>query len=58
MFHYEESAGRDSHLEIFPLRTDDEGVYKCEITYLPVQDSCSVVQFINLTTYGNDHYDV
>lgn len=50
-FHYA-ANGTDSSLQIFPLRTEDEGMYKCEITYLAVRDSCSVVQFVNLTTYA------
>ncbi|CAG0915649.1 unnamed protein product [Notodromas monacha] len=37
-------------LVISPLRASDEGVYKCDITYLEVKDECAVVQFVNLTT--------
>ncbi|XP_042874812.1 hemicentin-1-like isoform X7 [Penaeus japonicus] len=54
-FHYA-ANGTDSSLQIFPLRTEDEGMYKCEITYLAVRDSCSVVQFVNLTTYALPTY--
>ncbi|KAK3852685.1 hypothetical protein Pcinc_040738 [Petrolisthes cinctipes] len=50
-FHYA-ANGTDSSLEIKPLQIEDEGTYKCEITYLAVQEACSVVQFVNLTTYG------
>jgi hypothetical protein len=39
-------------LVISPLKATDEGVYKCDITYLEVKDECAVVQFVNLTTLG------
>lgn len=54
-FHYVMN-GTDSSLQIFPLRTEDEGLYKCEITYLAVREECSIVQFINLTTYALPTY--
>ncbi|XP_065226929.1 hemicentin-2 isoform X2 [Planococcus citri] len=38
-----------SYLEVKNLNLGDEAVYKCEITYLDVIESCLVVQFINLT---------
>ncbi|KAK8735473.1 hypothetical protein OTU49_005408, partial [Cherax quadricarinatus] len=54
-FHYA-TNGTNSSLEIFPLQTEDEGLYKCEITYLAVREACSVVQFVNLTTYALPTY--
>ncbi len=39
-------------LELNNIRDNDEAVYKCEITYLNVVETCLVVQFINLTTLG------
>ncbi|KAG7159602.1 Titin-like 13, partial [Homarus americanus] len=54
-FHYA-ANGTESSLEIFPLRTEDEGLYKCEITYLAVREACSVVQFVNLTTHALPKY--
>lgn len=39
-----------SYLEVRGIKINDEAVYKCEITYLDVVESCLVVQFINLTT--------
>ncbi|KAB7507945.1 hypothetical protein Anas_01006 [Armadillidium nasatum] len=32
-FHYSENR-KENWLEIFPLKVEDEGTYKCEITYL------------------------
>ncbi|CAL4089282.1 unnamed protein product, partial [Meganyctiphanes norvegica] len=54
-FHYMRN-GTESTLEISPLRIEDEGIYKCEITYLAVQEACSVVQFVNLTTIAEPTY--
>ena len=39
-------------LVISPVRPEDQGLYKCDITYLEVDDQCAVVQFVNLTTLG------
>lgn len=50
-FQYSEDR-KENWLEIVPLKTEDEGTYKCEITYLAVREACSVVQFVNLKTLG------
>lgn len=50
-FHYT-SGSPLTELEINPLRTDDQSLYKCELTYLEVRDECAVIQFVNLTTLG------
>lgn len=34
------------------ITAQDEGVYKCEITYTKVHEGCNIVQFINLTTFS------
>ncbi|XP_037077578.1 hemicentin-2-like [Pollicipes pollicipes] len=48
-FHYTKGSVT-TQLEIRPLRADDESLYKCELTYLEVRESCAVIQFVNLTT--------
>ncbi|CAG0881270.1 unnamed protein product [Darwinula stevensoni] len=43
-------------LVISPVRPEDQGLYKCDITYLEVDDQCAVVQFVNLTTLAKPDY--
>ncbi|XP_060519272.1 titin isoform X2 [Cylas formicarius] len=44
------SSGGEAVLKISDVRVEDEAIYKCEITYLEVRESCDVVQIVNLTT--------
>ncbi|GFQ78618.1 ig-like domain-containing protein [Trichonephila clavata] len=37
-------------LRISPLRIEDDGTYKCDVTY--VQGKCPSLSFATLTTYG------
>ena len=39
-------------LKISNLQLSDEGVYRCEITYLEINEGCPVVQYVNLTVLG------
>lgn len=49
---YPTEAGQ-AILKIEDVHVDDEAVYKCEITYIEVKESChEVVQIVNLTTLG------
>lgn len=35
------------------VEVDDEAIYKCEITYIQVKETChDVVQIVNFTTLG------
>ena len=45
-----------SHLKISPLKTTDEGEYKCEITFLDISKNCPVVQLVKLTTLARPQY--
>lgn len=39
-------------LKISSLQLADEGLYRCEITYLEINEGCPVVQYVNLTVLG------
>ena len=39
-------------LRISSLQLADEGLYRCEITYLEINEGCPVVQYVNLTVLG------
>ena len=39
-------------LRISHLQLSDEGLYRCEITYLEINEGCPVVQYVNLTVLG------
>ena len=39
-------------LKISSLHLADEGLYRCEITYLEINEGCPVVQYVNLTVLG------
>lgn len=39
-------------LRISNLQLADEGLYRCEITYLEINEGCPVVQYVNLTVLG------
>lgn len=39
-------------LRISNLQLSDEGLYRCEITYLEINEGCPVVQYVNLTVLG------
>lgn len=41
-----------SNLHIKDVEVTDEGLYKCEKTYLEVRENCDVVQVIKLRTLG------
>jgi len=41
-----------AQLEIDPLMTADEDLYKCEVTYLEAKDHCALPQSIRLNTFG------
>jgi hypothetical protein len=41
-----------AQLEINPLMTADEDLYKCEVTYLEVKEHCALSQSIKLSTFG------
>lgn len=45
-----------SYLQLEAITPSDESIYKCEVTYLDVVESCLVVQFINLTTLSKYSY--
>ena len=45
---------KTTRLQIQDLKTTDEGVYKCEITFLDITKDCPVVQLVKLTTLGKD----
>jgi len=47
------SDKRLAGLKISSLELSDEAVYRCDITYLQINDGCPVVQFVNLTVLGN-----
>ncbi|EEB11372.1 hypothetical protein Phum_PHUM109390 [Pediculus humanus corporis] len=53
---YDHNATRTS-LRIKPLHVTDEALYKCEITYIEVEEGCAVVQFINLITQSKLNFD-
>ena len=42
----------EAALKISSLQLSDEAVYRCEITYLEINEGCPVVQYVNLTVYG------
>lgn len=49
---YPTEAGQ-AILTIDDVHIEDEAIYKCEITYIEVKESChEVVQIVNLTTLG------
>jgi len=41
-----------AQLEINPLMTADEDLYKCEVTYLEAKEHCALLQSIRLNTFG------
>ncbi|GFU42895.1 ig-like domain-containing protein [Trichonephila clavipes] len=41
-----------AYLRISPLRIEDDGTYKCDVTY--VQGKCPSLSFATLTTYDSD----
>lgn len=41
-----------AQLEISPLMTADEDLYKCEVTYLEAKEHCALLQSIKLNTFG------
>ncbi|XP_065562722.1 hemicentin-1-like isoform X7 [Artemia franciscana] len=50
------ASSSHSGLLIKAVSRNDEGLYRCEITYLEVRDNCDVVQSINLTTISFPDY--
>ena len=47
---------QEARLSISPVRTTDEGEYKCEITFLDISKNCPVVQLVKLTTLAEPKY--
>ena len=47
---------QEARLSISPVRTTDEGEYKCEITFLDISKNCPVVQLVKLTTLAEPRY--
>ncbi|XP_045036805.1 hemicentin-1-like isoform X2 [Daphnia magna] len=43
-------------LKISSLQLSDEGLYRCEITYLEINEGCPVVQYVNLTVLAAPDY--
>ncbi|XP_046442909.1 hemicentin-1-like isoform X6 [Daphnia pulex] len=43
-------------LKISSLHLADEGLYRCEITYLEINEGCPVVQYVNLTVLAAPEY--
>ncbi|XP_057364590.1 B-cell receptor CD22-like isoform X9 [Daphnia carinata] len=43
-------------LKISSLQLADEGLYRCEITYLEINEGCPVVQYVNLTVLAAPDY--
>lgn len=54
-FFYEANKS-ETHLQIFPLRTSDEGMYRCDLTAYNMTQGCVMVQFINLTMQAIPKY--
>ena len=50
------SDERLAGLKISNLELSDEAVYRCDITYLQINDGCPVVQFVNLTVHGKSPF--
>lgn len=48
---YNQNATK-TYLKISDLKLEDEGLYKCEATYLAVNRECNNVQHITLNTTG------
>jgi hypothetical protein len=46
-----------AQLEINPLMTADEDLYKCEVTYLEAKEHCALLQSIRLNTFGKSTYN-
>ncbi|XP_035702985.1 uncharacterized protein LOC110843952 isoform X6 [Folsomia candida] len=45
-----------AQLEISPLMTADEDLYKCEVTYLEAKEHCALLQSIKLNTFAKPEY--
>lgn len=41
-----------TELRLSNINLDDEGLYRCEITYLEINERCPVIQTVNLTVLG------
>uniref|UniRef100_A0A0P4VXF3 Ig-like domain-containing protein n=2 Tax=Scylla olivacea TaxID=85551 RepID=A0A0P4VXF3_SCYOL len=55
IFHYSNET-KNSTLEVFPMRIEDEGEYSCEITFFNAHEGCAMVQYVNLTIQAIPSY--
>ncbi|KAK8384926.1 hypothetical protein O3P69_014473 [Scylla paramamosain] len=55
IFHYSNET-KNSTLEVFPMRIEDEGEYSCEITFFNAHEGCAMVQYVNLTIQALPSY--
>ena len=47
------SNATETGLKISRVRLSDQAVYRCEITYLEINEGCPVVQYADLTVIGS-----
>ena len=46
-----------TELRLSDINLDDEGLYRCEITYLEINERCPVIHSVNLTVLGKSRID-